>query len=307
MGWFGWGRRRSAGRIRELEAASAALIAVRVRAVGVPYTLPRDMEEVNRLDFQHYVLRYAFQGLYAVPLRNPHDILDVGTGTGRWAREMAQLFPRAKVVGLDITPPQSDEVANTGVGFDLRPPNYSFVAGNILEGLPFPDASFDFVHMRLLTFAIPADRWPVVIGELVRITRPGGWVESAEASPPRGGGPAMDLVVSWTIALVARRGIDANFVRSIGDLLRGAGLAQVSAREIPLPMGAYGGRIASMLARDYFVGMQGLKGLLVAQSITTEEEFAQTLASVQADIDSLQYRCVVPWYISFGQRPVRGQ
>jgi len=105
MGWFGWVRRRSAGRIRELEATPAAVIAGRVRSVGVPYVLPRDMEEVNRLDFQHYMLRYAFQGLYAVPLRNPRDILDVGTGTGRWAREMAQLFPRAKVVGLDIAPP----------------------------------------------------------------------------------------------------------------------------------------------------------------------------------------------------------
>jgi ubiquinone/menaquinone biosynthesis C-methylase UbiE len=307
MGWFGWGRRRSAGRIRELEAASAALIAGRVRAVGVPYTLPRDMEEVNRLDFQHYVLRYAFQGLYAVPLRNPRDILDVGTGTGRWAREMAQLFPRAKVVGLDITPPQSDEVASTGVGFDLRPPNYSFVAGNLLEGLPFPDASFDFVHMRLLTFAIPADRWPFVIGELARVTRPGGWVESVEASPPRDGGPAMDLLASWTVAPLARRGVDAIFAPKTGDLLVGAGLAQVSAREIPLPMGAYGGRIGSMLALDYFSIIRSFEGLLVDRGLTTAEEFAQTLALAQADIDSPSYHCIFPFYIAFGQRPARTQ
>ncbi len=302
MRWFSWGRRRG-GRIRELEAAPAALIAGRVRAVGIPYTFPRDMEEMNRLDFQHYILRYAFQGLYAVPLRNPRDILDVGTGTGRWAREMAQLFPRAKVVGLDIAPPQSDEVASSGVGFDLRPPNYSFVAGNVLEGLPFPDARFDFVHMRALIAAIPADRWPFVIGELARITRPGGWVESVESILPRGGGPAMDLLASWGIALVARRGVDFTFAPNIGDLLRGAGLAQVSTREIPLPVGAYGGRIASMLARDAFVGTQSIRGLLVAQGITTEEEFAQTLASAQADLDSPQYHCVFPWYISFGQRP----
>jgi len=300
MGWFGW-RRRRVGRIRELEAAPAALIAGRVRSVGVPYVLPRDMEEVNRLDFQHYMLRYAFQGLYAVPLRNPRDILDVGTGTGRWAREMAQLFPRAKVVGLDVAPPPSDEVASSGVGFDPRPSNYSFVAGNILEGLPFPDASFDFVHMRLLIAAIPADRWPFVLGELVRVTRFGGWVESVESSAPRGGGPAMDLMASWVIALVARRGVDANFAPNIGDLLRAAGLSPVYAREIPLPMGAYGGRIGTMLARDYLAVAKSLSGPVVALGITTDAEFAQTLATAQADIDSPQYRCVVPWYISFGQ------
>ncbi len=302
MRWFGWGHRR-VGRIRELEATPAALIAGRVRSVGVPYVLPRDMEEVNRLDFQHYILRYAFQGLYAAPLRNPSRILDVGTGTGRWARDMARLFPHAKVVGLDIAPPPPDEVASSGVGFDPRPPNYSFVAGNVLEGLPFPDARFDFVHMRLLFSAIPADRWPFVIGELSRITRPGGWVESAELSPARDGGPAMDLVQSWVIALFARRGVDANFASNIGDLLRGASLAQVSAHEILLPMGAYGGRIASMLARDIFAVFQSVRGLLVAQGITTEEEFDQTLATAQADLDSPQYRCVAPWYIAFGQRP----
>jgi hypothetical protein len=34
----------------------------------VPYMLPADTEEMNRLDFQHYVLlRYALQGLNAAP------------------------------------------------------------------------------------------------------------------------------------------------------------------------------------------------------------------------------------------------
>jgi ubiquinone/menaquinone biosynthesis C-methylase UbiE len=301
MAWFGW-RRRRAGRIRDLEAAPAALIAGRVRSVGVPYMLPRDMEEVNRLDFQHYVLRYAFQGLYAVPLSNPRDILDVGTGTGRWAREMAQAFPRTRVTGLDVAQPVPDETASTGVGLDLRPPNYGFVPGNILEGLPFPDASFDFVHMRLLFAAIPADRWPFVTGELSRVTRPGGWVESIEVASARDGGPAMDLLATWVTSLLSRRGIDANFAPRIGDLLRGAGLANVYAREIPFPMGTYGGRVGIMLARDYLAAAKSLGGPVVALGMTTEGEFAQALATAQTDIDSPRYRCVAPWYVAFGQR-----
>jgi ubiquinone/menaquinone biosynthesis C-methylase UbiE len=43
---------------------------------------------MNRLDFQHFILRQAFKGNYAAPIRNPARILDVGTGTGRWATEM---------------------------------------------------------------------------------------------------------------------------------------------------------------------------------------------------------------------------
>jgi ubiquinone/menaquinone biosynthesis C-methylase UbiE len=302
MPWFSWRRRRSAGRIFDLEAAPAALIAGRVRAVGVPYMLPRDMEEINRLDFQHYMLRYAFQGNYAAPLHNPRDILDVGTGTGRWAREMAQLFPHARVVGLDLAPPPHDEMADSGAGVELRPPNYSFVAGNILEGLPFPDGSFDFVHMRLVFFAVPADRWPFVIGELVRVTRLGGWVESVEASPPQGGGPAVDLLDTWTANLLARRGVDITYSSKIGDLLRAAGLSPVHAHAVPLPIGTYGGRVAIMLARDFVSVQKSLVGPYVAAGLTTEAEFAQTLANAQADLDSPQYRCVAPWYISVAQR-----
>jgi ubiquinone/menaquinone biosynthesis C-methylase UbiE len=303
MAWFGWPwRRRRAGHIRNLEAAPAALIAGRVRAVGVPYMLPRDTEEINRLDFQHYMLRYAFQGLYAAPLRDPHAILDVGTGTGLWAREMAQHFPHTQVVGLDLAPPPHDELANAGIGFDLRPPNYSFVAGNILEGLPFADGSFDFVHMRLVFFAIPADRWPFVIGELARVTRVGGWIESIEVASPRDGGPAVDMLVTWTTTLLARRGVDITIGPRIGDLLRAAGLSPVNAHTIPLPIGAYGGRVATMLARDFVSVQKSLGGPYVANGLTTDAEFTQTLATAQADLDSPEYRCVAPWYVSVGQR-----
>src|SRR6476660_204948 len=72
----------------------------RRHVVGVPYTLPKDDQEINRLDFQHYMLRYALRGNYAAPIGQTLSILDVGTGSGRWAVEMAQLFPNANVVGL---------------------------------------------------------------------------------------------------------------------------------------------------------------------------------------------------------------
>src|SRR5579884_281287 len=206
MALFGWLRRgRRTGDAAALaergaggavgEANPLMLIHGRTRTAGVPYALPRDMEEINRLDFQHYMLRFAFQGLYAAPIGAPASILDVGTGTGRWAIEMAELFPAARVVGLDVNPPPPDERASRGV--DMRPPNYQFTPGNILEGLPFPDGAFDFVHMRLLFTGMPLDRWPSVIGELARVARPGGWVESVESANLLQTGPAFAQVQTW--------------------------------------------------------------------------------------------------------------
>ncbi len=176
-----------------MEGSPVAVIGGRVRKVGVPYAMPADTDEINRLDFQHYMLRFALQGNYAAPVTRPASILDVGTGTGRWAREVALEFPAAKITAVDITPPPADEPAAPGA-LNLRPPNYTFAAANVLEGLPFPDASFDFVHMRLLYLAIPHDRWPSVVSELVRVARPGGWVESLEGGLAAHEGPMMALM-----------------------------------------------------------------------------------------------------------------
>jgi SAM-dependent methyltransferase len=62
------------------------------------------------------------------------------------------------------------------------PPTCVFVRANVLEGLPFPDGQFTYTHQRLLVAAIPARSWPGVVQELVRVTRPGGWIELLELS-----------------------------------------------------------------------------------------------------------------------------
>lgn len=302
MRWFGWFRRKRPAGADEQSGASLAMIGGRLRTKGIPYVLPRDLEELNRLDFQHYLLRQAFGGNYAAPIDRPRDILDVGTGTARWAMEMATMFPRAKVVGLDVNPPPADEEASLGAGLDRRPPNYSFAPGNVLEGLPFADSSFDFVHMRLLILAIPHDRWPFVVNELVRVTRRAGWVESVETGALEQGGPAMDLIMEWITTLLARRGIDFTDGPRVGDLLRSAGLAQVATHRIGLPFGEYGGRIGKLLATDFFTGMKGYGGLLEAQGVTAAQQFDQAVAAAREHTASPDVQCVSPFYIALGQR-----
>src|SRR5260370_21837646 len=97
-------------------------------------------------------------------------ILDVGSGSGIWAQEVAHQFPAASVFGLDLEPPRPLSSAASATS---SPPNYHFVQGNVLQGLPFPDDTFDFTHQRMLVVAIPAQDWPRVVQERARVTRPG--------------------------------------------------------------------------------------------------------------------------------------
>src|SRR5437016_14508753 len=60
------------------------------------YLLPNDDEEQDRLDLLHHVFRLELGGsLYLSPITErstPTRILDVGTGTGIWAMEIADEF-----------------------------------------------------------------------------------------------------------------------------------------------------------------------------------------------------------------------
>jgi len=300
MGWF---RRSPKATAEDVEmwggTAPYRLIGGRRRKAGVPYMLPFDLEEHNRLDFQHYMLRAALRGNYAAPIGQPRDVLDVGTGTGRWAIEMAELFPRANVIGLDVNPPGIDSPAG---GAGVRPPNYTFVQGNVLERLPFPDYSFDFVHMRALTAAIPHDRWPYVVGELIRVARPGGWVESLEATALERGGPSVDQLMVWITATLARRGIVFDDGGKVGEHLRAAGLANVKSFKMALPCGESGGRVGGMLALDWYTLLRGFSGMTVAQGLATAEQFDGVFERARADLSSPDVRCYMPFYIAFGQR-----
>src|SRR5437016_4183503 len=152
MSWYSRGRQKRTTLISLDEHtptnSQAVMVASRQLPTDSPYIVPWNMEEVNRLDFQHHLLRQALSGNYRAPIKRSKNILDVGCGTGRWAQEMAQTFPDANVIGLDIFDPPAE--ANTST----KPSNYQFVMADVLKGLPFSSYQFDFIHQRSLGCAI---------------------------------------------------------------------------------------------------------------------------------------------------------
>jgi len=279
-------------------------ISDKLRALGIsmPSTPPEATgaslsasQEMGRRDFQHHMLRQALRGAYAAPIGEPAAILDVGCGTGRWALEMAERFPRARVIGVDHTLPGALATPSA------RPTNLAFVAADVVEGLPFADAAFDFVHMRLLLGAFPVARWPSIARELVRVTRLGGWVELVEGDLPRGGGPAQEALNGWIIRAGLPRGVDPRLGVRVGDLLRDAGLSEVETRELTLPIGeALGGRVGAMMAVAFQSGVEALRAEIVTQGIATPREIDQVVAAMTFEMTRWHY--VQPFHLAFGQR-----
>jgi ubiquinone/menaquinone biosynthesis C-methylase UbiE len=105
---------------------------------------------------------------YALPAEA--RILDAGCGTGEGASRLAELFPQARVLGVDILDQHLDLARSR---YASLAPRLGFEHQSVFE-LGAADCSFDLTVCRHVLHSIPhADR---VIAELARVTRPGGYL-----------------------------------------------------------------------------------------------------------------------------------
>ena len=91
----------------------------------------------------------------------PRRVLDLGTGTGVVALALADRYPEAEILGIDLSPGMIDE-ARRKVSSELG--RVSFEVGDA-SALGSPDAAFDLV---VLSNMIP------FFDELARVVAPGG-------------------------------------------------------------------------------------------------------------------------------------
>jgi SAM-dependent methyltransferase len=231
---------------------------------------------------QHYVLQKAFQANFLAPIQHPATILDVGSGTGRWMVEVSQQFPRARLYGIDVDHPTMS-----------FPKQCSFTQGNLLQGIPFPDGSFDFVHQRLLMLGLPLTHWPSTIDELRRVTVSGGWIELVECDLffyPQG--PATKQLMTWISTASQHRGIDIGVGKKIASFVQGSGLLNITERQIAIPLGHWGGRIGTMLLTDFsLAARETLKPFVVKTLSLDPQMYDNTVEQWIKECDSNQTSC----------------
>ncbi|KAG9029522.1 hypothetical protein FRB95_005243 [Tulasnella sp. JGI-2019a] len=137
------------------------------------YALPVDKQERQRLDGLHEMIRLRYRGLYlrsddvrrvlAVRTGYTPTVLDIGTGSGIWAVEMAREFPHAQVLGIDLVSP---------VLPIPPPPNCRFQSHDVNYGLDRFGMTFDIINIRCVDQGITSQYG--LVSAVEKALRPGG-------------------------------------------------------------------------------------------------------------------------------------
>ncbi|HEV7862453.1 MAG TPA: methyltransferase domain-containing protein [Acidimicrobiia bacterium] len=154
--------------------------------------------------------------------------LEVGAGGGSIVRHLSdRVGPTGRVLATDLEPRFLDPLT------DLE--NVDVVRHDIVVD-PLPEAEFDLVHARLVLVHVPERL--TALHRLVQSLRPGGWLLIEDGDGVLTGHSCLDprtddehlanRMRSGLMELLAQRGVDFTFARSLFRLLEGEGLLDVA-------------------------------------------------------------------------------
>jgi ubiquinone/menaquinone biosynthesis C-methylase UbiE len=102
-------------------------------------------------------------------------LVDLACGAGSFLTDLKATFPRAAVMGLDLSPAYSAEAAERS-GAPVIQAN--------AEHLPFADASLDAATSIYLFHELPPRVRPLIAAEMARVLKPGGLLAIADSVQP---------------------------------------------------------------------------------------------------------------------------
>ncbi|KAI5807694.1 S-adenosyl-L-methionine-dependent methyltransferase [Peziza echinospora] len=203
------------------------------------YMYPNDEAEKDRLDMIHKMyLVLRKDELHRAPITRNYAqtrILDLGTGTGIWAMDMADKYPDAEVIGVDLSLIQPKWI----------PENVRFVISDFESEWALGKESFDLVHLRSAIGSVSS--WKNLFRKAFEHLKPGyGWIEyvdiDMETYSEDGSLSPKSHLSQWQQILfdaTDRTGKPLRYSTRVREQLMEAGFVDIQQTTIRVPLNAW--------------------------------------------------------------------
>ncbi|GBB83383.1 hypothetical protein RclHR1_01010024 [Rhizophagus clarus] len=268
---------------------------------GGEYFLPSADKNIERLQMQHYLFsKCVWRSNYSSPLEEIFElggakILDVQCGSGIWMSDLAKEYPNSTFVGID------DDAERARIEMEL--PNAAFLHHNLMEGLPFPDDTFDFVHQRFFTSVNEVYWGEYILPEMIRVLKPGGWIELMEMSPLSNAGHMTKKMFKAYDEFNSEKGIHqlnpSVFQKGLtSEKLINSNSIHSDYRITPL----FGGRLSQLVCQNLFKRLELKKKEFCDFMKISESEFEESIKTMHDEVNKLKTYCKT--YRVYGKKKI---
>ncbi|KAJ4385430.1 hypothetical protein N0V93_009858 [Gnomoniopsis smithogilvyi] len=267
------------------------------------YYLPNDAAEQDRLDLQHKVwLLYHWGELYKAPVVTPRKVLDIATGTGIWACQIARQHPEASVVGTDLSLIQPLNA----------PDNCSFIKEDSEhDEWIFPDP-FDLIFMRMVVSCF--DSHLTIFQKSFNSLEPGGWFEIHDATfellctDGSCTGSSLERWCHLMIQAAANIGRDLTAPRKYKQWMIETGFVDVVEDIGPMPGNPWPSDprnqdLGRWNVTNLYRGIRGISWKLLRGLGMTPAEVEDLIEQVKFDITNVNLHFCFPFFTVYGRKP----
>ncbi|CAB5382170.1 unnamed protein product [Rhizophagus irregularis] len=264
----------------------------------VKYIFPNDDEEIEKLELQYYLFKEYWRTCYTSPITpmltaGGGRVLDIGCGPGTWIMDLASKYKSTTFIGIDISPMFPQHV---------KPRNASFVQYNILNKIPFPNDTFDYVHQSLLSSAFTTSQWKEVIKEIVRVTKPGGWVEFLEYDYfVHNEGPISQRINASTISFFLSQGLIPNISKHLPEILQSTEqLMDIHCEIKSVPIGNWGGTLGSVALEVIGIEISALRNNLQPLMGLSDQHYEALIEGFVSEVN--KYKSYINTFRFYAQK-----
>ncbi|CAI2161444.1 7640_t:CDS:2 [Funneliformis geosporum] len=230
-------------------------------------------------------IRDLFKSEFSAPVEEiltlNGKIMEIGYGSSSWIINMAYEYPNSEFIGLYL---KQDPIISQNM-----PKNLTFIRDNLC--LSYDDDEFDFVRIGELIYRLSEVEFEIIINEMVRVTKRGGWIEISEPRyfPPKH--TKLEIICKSFTEINELQGINMNLFDKMQFMLHSTNqLQEIQVDNKVLTLGPKGGELGIRFVEIYMTYYKEIYGQDIALHLGMPyeyEEFQSFLKDVEKEFYTL--------------------